>query len=212
MSRVLPILIITLLAASCRPPAYVQPQPNEPHAILKIRHIVHARGGPFYASQVRVGRFSVDERTLEDQQGGDGSIIHLRVHPRADAVLVAGTSYHVEQRMVTRYRSVQEPYSCSSQQCSGGYGSTPRSCHSVYQTCYRSRQVPYQQMESVNVTDDACSGSFPLAPAVGATYLMQFDYLGENQCQLTCFEQVPNPLGAFELVPCTPAVLPPPTR
>lgn len=204
MPRFLSVLIVGLVLASCRPPAYVQPTETEPHAILKIRHIVHQRRGPLYSSAIRIGRFAVDERTI-DATLADASTIHLRVRPAADTFGVFGTSYHTEQRMVTRYRTVQEPYSCPQQNCTGGYGSTPRNCSTSYRTCYRSRQQPYQQLETVNVTDDSCGQSFPLAPQVGSTYVLQFDYLGENQCQLSCFEQIPSPAGDFQLVPCTPA-------
>lgn len=210
MPRLLPVLMLSLVIVSCRPPAYVQPTENQPHAILKIRHIVHQRRGPLYSSAIRIGRFSVDERTLDDPQS-DASIIHLRIHPATDNFGVSGTSYHMEQRTVTRYRTVQDPYSCPQQQCTGGYGSYgSQSCHTVYNTCYRSRQVPYTATETVAVTDDACGQTFPLAPRVGATYLLQFDYLGENQCQLSCFEQQVTPgSGDFQLVPCQQAVVPP---
>jgi hypothetical protein len=206
MPRFLPVLI--LLLAACRPPAYVQPTPDQPHAILKIRHIVHAQRGPMYASAVRIGEFAVDERTLEGGQN-ERAIIHLRVHPGPDAFAVAGHSYHMEMQMVTRYRTVQESYSCPQQECSGGYGTSPRTCRTAYRTCTRSRQESYQTMQSVPVIDDQCQAGFPLDPRPGATYLMQFDYLGENDCQMSCFEQVANGSGGFTLNPCAPAVLPP---
>lgn len=210
MPRFLPVLTVALLfvaLAACRPPAYVQPTPNDPHAILKIRHIVHARGGTSYGSRVGIGEFSVDERTLENPTG-DGSLIHLRVWPEPELYSVYGYSFHMEMRMVTRHRTEQQSYSCPQQQCSGGYGSSPRTCRTVYRTCTRSRQVPYQRLESVPVTDDQCTGTFPLHPVPGATYLLQFDYLGENQCRLSCFEQHPDGQGGFALAPCAPTALP----
>lgn len=208
MPRLLPLLILTLfVGTACRPAAYVQPLLTEPHAILKIRHIVHARRGPMYASAIRIGEFSVDERTLEDVQS-DAAIIHLRIHPTPDAFSVRGESYHMESRLVTRYRTEQQSYSCPQQQCSG-YG-TSRSCHTVYSTCTRSHQVPYTAHEMVPVVDDACGDTFPFAPRVGSSYLLQFDYLGENQCRLTCFEQVLDGVGGFVLSPCERVALPPP--
>lgn len=204
MPRILSLLISGLLLASCRPPAYVQPSENEPHAILKVRHVVHARRGPLYDSSVGIGRFAVDERTLEDTSS-DASIIHLRVRPEAEMFAVAGTSYHMERRLVTRTRTVQEPYSCNQRTCSG-YG-TSQHCYTSYSTCYRSRQETYTEWQTVPVTDDACRMQFPLAPNAGSVYLLQFDYLGENQCNLSCFEQVSDSTGGFELVRCTPAVV-----
>lgn len=205
MPRVLPAVTLTLLG--CRPPAYVQPTPEQPHAILKLRHVVHQKGGASYASSVWVGRFAVDERTLGDEQA-ESSSIHLRVRPNPDAFMVRGRSYHMEYKTVTRYRSEQESYSCPQQKCSGGFGTTPRSCYTAYNTCTRSRQVPYQTQEWVPVTNDQCEAAFPFAPQAQKTYLLQFDYLGENQCKLSCFAQVANPAGDFTLTPCAPVVLP----
>lgn len=200
MPRLLSLLILVgVVLASCRPPAYVQPTELEPHAILKIRHIVHARGGPLYSSAIRIGRFSVDERTLDDPQS-ESSTIHLRIRPGTDTFGVEGTSFHMERRMVTRYRTQYETYSCPRQSCSG-YGSSQR-CYSTYSTCTRSRQVPYTDWVTVPVTDDRCYRVVAFAPRVGGTYMVQFDYLGENQCELACFEQIPTPDGAFSLAPC----------
>lgn len=202
MSRRLPVLTFgtaVLGLASCLPPAYVQPRVDEPHAILKVRHNVHAHQGPIYRSSVRIGSDVVDGRTrsaiLEDAH-----TFHLRVRPNLATYSVGGVSFHTEMRSVTRQRSVQESYSCSHYQCSG-YGASQR-CGSVSQTCYRTRYENYTVMESVEVIDDACSRAVRFAPRVGSTYLVQFDYLGENECTLKCLEQVSTDGGEFDLVPC----------
>ncbi len=209
MPRLLPLLSLALLLGACRAPAYVQPSPTQPHALLKVRHIVHARRGMHYGSAVNIGRFSVDERTLEsvptESTESGSETIHLRIHPTPDVYAVRGFSFHYEQRMVSRTRTVQEPYSCTERQCSG-YGTSQR-CSTMYRTCYRSRTEHYSEMATVAVTDDACGRTFPLAPRHGAVYLMQFDYLGENDCRLTCFEQVSQLDGTFRLEACPEAVV-----
>lgn len=209
MPRLLSILIVALVLAACRPPAYVQPTETEPHALLKIRHVVHAQRGPIYGSSIRLGEFAIDERTIDPAQT-NGGMVHVRIRPEYGDFGIFGTSYHYEMRTVTRYRTVQESYSCSQQECSTtGYGSSARqSCRSVTRQCTRSRQESYQATESVVVTDDACGQRIAIAPRIGAVYLVQFDYLGENECRLSCFEQTPSPDGQFTLTPC-PAVIPP---
>lgn len=191
-----------LLVGACRPPAYVQPEAHEPHAVLKIRHVVHAMRGREYGSTARLGEFSIDERTLDPGQE-DSATVHLRVRPETAQFGVRGASFHTEMRQVQRYRTVQEPYTCYQQQCSYG-GKSGTTCRSVSNTCYRSRQESYWVTEAVRVVDDECGRSTSFAPRPGGVYLLQFDYLGENDCKLACFEQVPQRDGTFELSPCSP--------
>lgn len=198
-------VLILLLASACRPPAYVQPTELEPHAILKVRHVVHQRRGPQYDSTIRLGRWSIDERTLDTAPGSEG-IVHVRVRPEAAPLRVGGVSYHYEQRMVTRYRTVNENYTCYRYTCSG-YGSSQR-CGNQSSTCTRSRRESYQQLETVRVIDDQCAADSYLTPHVGGVYLVQFDYLGENQCNIQCFEQLPSADGQFTLQPCPPPPAP----
>lgn len=197
-----------LLTAACRPPAYRPPAEHEPHAILKVRHVVHRQGGPQYGSHVTLGGHGIDERTIASlEEGSEGShTFHLRVRPEPAPLVIGGASFHTEQRMVTRYRTVTESYTCYQQQCTG-YG-TSRSCSQVARTCTRTKQEPYQAWETVRVNDDVCEAGTQFAPRAGATYLVQFDYLGEDECRATCFEQVPQPYGEFEMRPCP--VPPPP--
>ena len=203
MSRTLRVLIpaasLAALAVGCRPPAYVQPEADEPHAVLKIRHVVHAKRGPGYASITRLGEFSIDERAL-DPELAEGATVHLRVRPEAAELGVSGASFHTEMRSVQKWRSVSESYSCPQQQCS--YGPRGSTCQTVYNTCTRTRQESYYVTEAVRVTDDECGRTTSFSPRVGANYLLQFDYLGEGDCKLACFEQRPRPDGQFQLVPC----------
>ncbi|MEM1417322.1 MAG: hypothetical protein AAGH15_20660 [Myxococcota bacterium] len=209
MPRFLPLLTL-LGAAACMPPAYQPPSETEPHAILKVRHVVHRRAGPNYASDVRLGEFAIDERTIDSLAiGGTDSPSHtfyLRVRPDAAPLRIGGNSSHQEQRMVTRYRTVTESYTCTEYSCTG-YGNN-RTCANRTRTCTRTKQEPYQALEWVTVVDDACEATMSFAPHVGGTYLVQFDYVGENECRLSCFEQRPRLGGEFEMVPCP--VPPPP--
>jgi hypothetical protein len=202
MPRLLPLL--TVVALACGPRPYVQPRPDEPHAILKIRHVVHARGGPIYATRTMLGDNAIDERALQPEQRG-ADIVHLRVRPEQAVMLIQGRSYHHEQRQVQRSRQVPETYSCPQQDCTpsyspGGYSSS--TCRTVYRTCTRYRTEYYWVTETVEVNDDQCARRFALAPQQGHVYLVQFNYIGANECTAQCFEQLPSATGAFELAPC----------
>ncbi len=218
MPRFLPLLTgaalltgslgVLLLTSACRPPAYRPPAEHEPHALLKVRHVVHRQGGPQYGSHVTLDGHGIDERTIPSlEEGRSGShTFHLRVRPEVAPLVIGGVSFHTEQRMVTRYRTVTETYTCYREQCTG-FGAN-RSCRQVPSTCTRNKQEPYQAWETVRVADDECETGLQFAPRAGSTYLVQFDYVGENECRASCFEQVPQPYGEFEMRPCP--VPPPP--
>ncbi len=195
-----------MLLAACRPPAYVQPRPDEPHAILKIRHVVHAKRGPFYGAGTMLGEFSIDERTLETQD--TSGTFHVRVRPEVAQFQVHGHSYHYEMQRQMRTRQVPEYYSCPQQQCTGGYG-TSRSCYTSYRQCTRYRSETYYQNVQVQVTDDACGRAFQLAPVAGHMYLVQFDYYSDGECAVRCMEQLPGGSGEFQLAPCPVPPAPP---
>lgn len=205
MSRPLSVLIgILLIEAGCMPPRYVEPGPNEPHAILKVRQVVHQIRGERYASDVMLGKYLIASHGL-DANFGEASTFHVRIRPKNSKLSVSGESYHYETRTVTKSRNVQESYSCSQYSCSG-YGSS-RHCGTTYSTCYRSKTEYYTTTEEVKVVDDSCSGDVSLLPRKDGVYLLQFNYLGENECTLKCFEQTPSPSGEngeFDLAPCPP--------
>lgn len=202
MSRILFALTLVPIAAGCRPAAYVQPEEAAPHAILKVRHVVHQKGGREYGSTIRIGEYSVDERTLDPGQE-ESATVHLRVRPEVASFAIRGASFHRELRTVQRTRSVREPYTCYQQKCS--YAPKGTKCEQVTATCYRSREEHYSATELVTVTDDACGRETSFRPAVGGVYLLQFDYLGQNECTLGCLRQEPRRDGEFDMVPCTDA-------
>ena len=199
MPRFLPLLTLAALAVSCRPPAYRPPAPDEPHVVLKVRHVVHRHRGPQYESVVRLGEWAIDERTVPTTN--ESGAFHLRIRPERAALRIGGASYHYERRPVTRYRSEQETYSCSEYQCTG-FG-TSRQCGTRMTTCTRTRQRAYTVWEDTQVIDDSCGASLWIDPRPGATYLVQFDYVGENECSIHCFEQRSTLNGEFRMLPCS---------
>lgn len=202
MPRKLSLLMLAgLTACALPPPAYSPPRQDQPHATLKIRHIVHERKGPSYRYAVRIGAFAVDSRVVGET--AEGQTIHLLVHPKTDRFFVAGTSFHMEMRAVNKSRQKSETYSCSQYRCSG-YGASRR-CGSESSTCTRSVTEHYTAMENTEIKDDACSRALSFTPKAGATYVLQFDYLGENECKMQRMEQLAaKDDGEFELVPCGP--------
>lgn len=163
--------------------------------------------GQYYGSQTLLAGDAIDARALDPGQA-EASTVHLRVRPEPGVFSVVGYSFHYEMQPQRRSRQVQERYSCMQQECTTSYsssrygGGSQRTCRSVSSSCTRSRTEYYTVMVQVEVTDDSCRAAVPLAPGLGDMYLVQFDYLGENQCRLQCFLQTPQADGGFQLSPC----------
>jgi len=194
-------LWVAMLASACVPAAYVQPAPNQPHALLKMKHVVHAKHGPMYAAVTSLGDEVIDDHTLSTAQHelGQGAWT-MRVRPEVATYAVAGHSFHMEQRTVQKTRQVPESYSCPQQQCTYNYpGGTQ--CQTVYNTCTRYHTEYYSEQQTVSVDDDACARRVTFAPIVGHSYVIQFDYLGDNNCQALCFEEVQQQLVTCPIVP-----------
>ena len=189
------------MIVACGPRAYVQPALNEPHALLEMRHVVHAHRGPAYGATTTLEGEVIDEHTLATAQHDlDNNAWTMRIRPQVATYAVGGHSFHMEQRQVQRSRQVPETYSCPQQQCTYQYPNGTQ-CTTVYNTCTRYHTEYYTATETVSVDDDACSRSVTFAPATGRSYVIQFDYLGSNQCEARCFEKSPNGLVACPIVP-----------
>jgi hypothetical protein len=192
---------------ACLPGPYVQPAPNEPHALLKMKHIVHAKRGPIYGASTSLANEVIDERALSTAQHElSTNTWAIRVRPEVATYAVGGHSYHMEQRTVQKSRQVPESYSCPQTQCnysSSASGPGGTQCQTVYNTCTRYHTEYYTEQQTVSVDDDACARRVTFAPNVGHTYAIQFDYLGDNNCQALCFEETPG--GQLVTCPIVPA-------
>jgi hypothetical protein len=195
------LALVVIGATACGPRAYVQPALNEPHALLEMRHVVHAHRGPMYGASTSLGKEVIDERTLATAQHDlDTNAWTMRIRPEVATYAVGGHSYHMEQRQVQRTRQVPETYSCPQQQCTYQYPNGTQ-CSTVYNTCTRYRSESYTETQTVAVDDDACARSVTFAPIASRSYVIQFDYLGGNQCNARCFEKTASGLATCPIVP-----------
>lgn len=54
----------------------------------------------------------------------------------------------------------------------------------------------------VFVPNGQCESAVELAPVVGRTYLLQYDYRANHTCGIQCVEQTAAPDGTFTNSPC----------
>ena len=92
----------TMLALCCgclhrRKPAYAPPQPNQPHAILKIRTVYHRSDGPQLKQAVNIG----DRALGLNPPGpiGQGSTTPLLIHPKRTWLAFALQFYEFRQHI-----------------------------------------------------------------------------------------------------------------
>ncbi len=200
MSRVLPALIaLSLLSLSACVRRFEEARPDEPHAIVKVRIVHHARPGPQLDQSVRWSGYDVRVEELVPTPGGPSreTLRVIRMRPELGEWRFAARYFHTVTRrqMETRYRS--ESYSCGTE--TAGYGT---STYQRTRTC--TRQVPYQEWvtHTDHITDGGCTSASTHRPLAYGIYLMQFDYYGDDRCTLQCFRQIPAADGTFTLLPC----------
>jgi hypothetical protein len=193
------VLLFALGSAGCVR-RYVEPGLDQPHALVKIRTLHHARSGPQLDLAVRI---AVEDDEFGIEMPGDDSMRVVRVRPLATSYRVVSAFFHTETRMRTVYET--EQYQCGT--TTGGYG------HSTYsQPRYCSRQVTRQRLETVRFEDGSCEArAVQFAPLDGAVYLVQYDYFGPGVCSMTCMRQLDTGGGTFQFVACgsaEPPVMP----
>jgi hypothetical protein len=189
MRTLVPALILAGMVA-CTPPAYVQPKPSEPHAIVKIRSTIHHRYRSNLSQELFLGEWSIDPRVYGATQGADADTVHVRVRPEPSWFTARTVFSHMAWRTVTRPHTVTESVPCGT------------SATGTPQTCTRSRTEHRTETEHYTVVDASCEDSTFLRPNAGAVYLIQYDFYGNADCRTTCFEQLPTPDGRFQLVGC----------
>lgn len=191
MRTLLPALIIVLMAG-CTPPAYVQPKPSEPHAILKIRSTIHRKYRGGLGRSITLGEYAIDPRVYGAEQGGDARTVHIRIRPEPNWLTAYADFSYMDSRTVSRMRTVTESTPC---------GSSPTG---TPQTCTHTRTEHRTETEHYTVTTASCQDRTYLKPRAGGVYLVQYDFYADADCRLTCFEQLPRPDGTFQLVACPP--------
>lgn len=188
MHRVLPVALMAL--AGCVS-AYTPPRPDEPHAVAKIRVAYHASAGTGLHQVVTVDGHPVE--VAEPVPGTDGTATSATlVRPVDTTWEISSEFFHLEMRQVMETYYTTEYYSCMQ-----GFGQ-----HAHMGSC--SRQVSHQRWvsRSVPVTDMACTTGVRQIPRVGAVYLLQYDFYGQDRCTLACLEQIPTGPQTFRMAPC----------
>jgi hypothetical protein len=176
---------------ACGPPRFVEPKASDPHAVVKIRVVYHARPGPSLRETITLDTFQVAQGSAERQIEYPFTRA-LRVPPRPTRWGVNATFYHSESRQVQV--QVAERYACGTYQSgSGPYATTITNYCTRYRTETRTQSVP--------VDDAVCNESLNQVVRAGAAYLVQYDFYDEGKCTLTCSEQT-NVGGNVALSPC----------
>ncbi len=171
---------------------YVEPGIDQPHALVKIRTVHHARSGPQLDLAVRI---SSEGTEYGIEMPADDSLRIVRVRPLPAGYRVVSSFFHEVMEMRTVYES--EQYQCGTTTSGSG-----TSTYTNPQYC--TRQVPRQRMQSVRYSDGECEATaFQVEPLDGAVYLVQYDYFGPGVCSMSCMRQLDTGGGTFQLLPCS---------
>lgn len=162
-------------ACACAPRLYVQPGPDEPHALAKVRVVNHSAPGPGLHELMTLNRLQIP---LPPGPSDDTS-------PRATSVRV-----RLEPSLWRMSTSFFHTYTTTSTQ------SYTYACGRS--TCTGSRTVS----QTHTAVDGACSAGLIFQPEPQRIYLLQYDFYVDQRCSLQCLEQLPQPDGSFRLVPC----------
>ncbi|MGE0325855.1 MAG: hypothetical protein AB7K71_01965 [Polyangiaceae bacterium] len=208
LSQLTPLGGLLLLASAllaCRSgafvPKYVEPAPDEPHAIVKLRTLYADRPGRNLDELV-----TVDGDRLDLEEPGESTRTNgFRVRTGFAAVKVDSDFFDTETHMVRESYQASEQYYCGTQQ--SGFGAnkytTSKYC-TRYVTKYRNKWV------TVRHPRGACGGQVNLAPNPGDVYLLQYTFSGPGSCELTCVRQHFTAPGQFQNTPCEYVAPPPP--
>lgn len=182
-------------------PSFVQPAATDPHAVVKVRVAYHTESGPQLSQAVRIGEFAAPISSPP------GSVTTpytqaLRVPPSPTTWGFRSEFFHTVSHTRQVPVQVSESYSCGTYTSTTGYGSSARSTTQT-RTCTRTRTEYRTQTETQRVTDASCSVTLRHAPQAGGTYLLQYDFYGNDKCSLHCYRQTPTTDGQFKLEPCS---------
>ena len=98
-------LAILAVVCACGPRPYVQPAVNEPHALLEMRHVVHAHRGPMYGASTTLKGEVIDEHTLATAQHDlDTNAWTMRIRPEIATYAVGGPFFDWEGSVVRTTR------------------------------------------------------------------------------------------------------------
>ncbi len=179
---------------------YKPPTANQPHAILKIRRSYQEQPGEKLKERATLNEHLVFNSEVASQLGAAPRTDAVLVHPELTTLTLATSFGHLEMRLVQESYTEQEPYQdTESYNC--GDVTSYRTCTrpvTRYRTVYKTRMVN----KAVWVSDGDCSTKVRLAPRVGKTYLVQYDYRKGGVCSASCFEQVSQPDGSFKNAQC----------
>lgn len=201
----LPTIAGLLLGTGCvvsrvaMAPDYVQPEANQPHAIVKVRTVYHSSP----ETSLEEGVLINGRRVHVGSVGQAGArIVAIRAKPEVTRWELSSRFFHVERRSVTEHYSEQEPYTTTEYyHCSTGSGSSSSCTRSVtkYRTVSKTRTV----MRNEEVADGSCGVELQQQPSAGSTYLLQYEYYESGRCTASCFEQVSSTQNeGFDMVPC----------
>ena len=213
------VLVVTLIFAGCMP--YRWPRPDEPHAVVKLRRVLHRSPGDERLITAYIGinersLWRTGERSDEPRRATDSA----RIYPGPNRIRLSATFTHEESewveevyqvpRVETRYETVEEHYPTV---CGA------RDIPPCTRTVQKSRQVRREYTEertrtvqrTKTVTDDICSATAEAVFEAGGVYLLQYTYAGYDSCSLICLQHQPAS-GETEAryTPCRRAALPSP--
>jgi hypothetical protein len=189
MRTFLPAWILASMIA-CTAPVYVQPRASDPHAIVKLRSTFHHMYRSSLSQEIFLDEWAIDPRLYGDTQGRNADTVHIRIRPEPSWFTVRTVFSYLAARRVAKLHTVIEPVTCGSPSTG------------MPETCTRARTELRNETEYYTVIDASCEDRTFLRPNAGAVYLLQYDFYGNTDCRLTCFEQLPVPDGRFQLVPC----------
>lgn len=161
-------------AVACVHP-YEQPSVSSPHAVVKVRLAYHDQPGPQLSERVRLNDFDILMPPDETRRATPATEA-VRVRPEPAVWSISSNFYHTYT--TTTYQS--SSYTCGTSTCT--------------------RMVPVTTTHTV--TDGACSQSLAFMPKVGDMYVLQYDFLGADQCTLVCMRQVFTGNDQFTSEPC----------
>jgi hypothetical protein len=186
-SALAPPLASFLLAAwmlSACVPDYRPPNYNEPHALVKVRLAYRAWSGPELEQLVTVDGHDIRDIPLPVQHGGGVATRSVLVRPGSTGWTIQTTFFHNDVTTHAETFDNTEAAPC---------GST---------TCMQST-VQARSVNKVERVDDAtCTQGLTLLASAGETYILEYEYLANQQCNLHCYQQVHQRKGVLTNVPC----------
>lgn len=193
--------VVAAVTSGCvsGPPRFVEPDGDEPHAIVTVR-VTHAKRPDVHSAD----RVVINGREVELQDGNrsaSGTVFSLRAPPGGSQWGVGSRFYHYELRSererVAVTRSTYD--SCHSRDYKGYCrGGTRTVTDYEYQNVTRMRPVTRAHCNQVR--------EFQLER--GGTYTVSYQFQDAHNCTLSCVEHQVGPTGEPSDVPCKRAPLP----